>query len=178
MVSLDPSLGENATPSAPANSYPASAIHTYHCLCSTHLLTTPYILSELRQRAPPSLDHARILPFPSASLSIASEQANQYLRDIGDEQQQQQQQTSQIMPSLLSSNIKPVKKPVVVQREDGWEKRRLWRCGRCGITVGYEIMRDEELAEDVTDGGKAAEEVGKVSFLLEGGLMETGKWDG
>ena len=82
------------------------------------------------------------------------------------------------MPSLISSNIKTVKKPVVVQREDGWEKRRLWRCGRCGITVGYEIMRDEELAEDVTDGGKATEEVGKVLFLLEGGLMETGKWDG
>lgn len=175
MDSINPSLGQHAPP-PPSISTPAPATHTYHCLCSTHLLTTPYILSDLRQRPSPSLDHARILPLAPAFLSSVDEQENQDREEVED--RQQQQQISLILPSLLSSNIKPVKKPVVVQREDGWEKRRLWKCGRCGITVGYEILRDEELVEDVDDGGKNEEGVGKVLFLLEGGLMETGKWDG
>lgn len=65
----------------------------------------------------------------------------------------------------------------MVQREDGWEKRRLWRCGRCGVAVGYEILGDEEPAGVIAGGKKEGDVVGKVLFLLEGGLVETGKWD-
>lgn len=36
----------------------------------------------------------------------------------------------------------------------------MWRCGRCGVGVGYEI-----------EGMEGAE--GRVIYLLEGGLVET-----
>lgn len=52
-----------------------------------------------------------------------------------------------------------------MRREDGFEKRRLYRCGRCGVGVGYEVLRE----------GKGEGEGGKVVFLMEGGLVETGE---
>ena len=52
----------------------------------------------------------------------------------------------------------------MVQREDGFERRRVWRCGLCGVVVGYEVERHK--------GGK---EVGRVVYLLDGGLVETGE---
>ena len=55
----------------------------------------------------------------------------------------------------------------MVRREDGFEKRRVWRCGRCGVGVGYEV---------VGAGEKGAEgERVRVMYLLEGGLRETGE---
>ncbi|KAL8682489.1 MAG: hypothetical protein Q9186_001436 [Xanthomendoza sp. 1 TL-2023] len=165
-------------PSPPTSSPPllaqpntAPTIHTYHCLCSTHLLTTPYRLSTLHQRAAPSLDHARILPLllPRSSTNHAP-----HLEEDQNPEAVKEKEAAQrdILPSLLSPNLKATRKPIVVQREDGWEKRRMWRCMRCGVGVGYEILGDgEEAVEKVTG-------VGKVLFLLEGGLAETGKWNG
>lgn len=43
----------------------------------------------------------------------------------------------------------------------------MWRCGRCGVVIGYEVEREK--------GGK---EVRRVVFLLEGGLVETGEMAG
>lgn len=141
-------------------------IHTYHCLCSTHLLTTPYALSTLHQRASPSLDHARILPLPPVPAISNDEEVDQGREDLTEEQL--------IVPSLLSVNLKATRKPIVVQREDGWEKRRMWRCGRCGMAIGYEVCADG------AEGGvlvlEKRQRVGKVLFLLDGGLVETGRW--
>ncbi|KAI4225981.1 MAG: hypothetical protein L6R36_003517 [Xanthoria steineri] len=175
---MGPSL-DDSTSSPPSLSTSTStlALHSYHCLCSTHLLTTPYVLSDLHQRACPSLDRARILPFPSPSSASQNEQEDQVREETEEGQQQQQQKPSQILPSLLSTNVKPVRKLLAVQREDGWEKRRLWRCGRCGVAVGYEILGEEEPAGVIAGGKKEGDVVGKVLFLLEGGLVETGKWD-
>lgn len=54
---------------------------------------------------------------------------------------------------------------LVVRREDGFEKRRVYRCGRCGVGVGYEVLRE--------GGGEGTE--GRVVYLMEGGLVETGE---
>lgn len=64
--------------------------------------------------------------------------------------------------------MRPARKVLIVRREDGFEKRRMYRCGRCGVGVGYEIMR--------ADGGERRE--GRVLFLMEGGLVETGEMGG
>jgi len=50
------------------------------------------------------------------------------------------------------------RRPVIVRREDGFEKRWVRRCGRCRTGVGY-----------------ALDEKGEVVYLLEEGLVETGK---
>lgn len=72
------------------------------------------------------------------------------------------------MPSLVQPALRPQRKAVVVQRADGWERRRVWRCGRCGVGVGYEIEEGED--------GRNWKE-GKVMYLLEGALVETGEME-
>lgn len=49
----------------------------------------------------------------------------------------------------------------------------MWRCGRCGLGVGYEV--EEEGGGGL--GGEGKGERLRVMFLLEGGLVETGDWD-
>ena len=156
-------------------------IHTYHCLCSTLLLATPYALSSLPRRAPPSLDHAYILPLPSLSslpssitnttstTNTAEDHAN-VINSTNDKQKANSHDQIDVLPSLLTPNLRPARKLVVVRREDGFEKRKVLRCARCGIGVGYEILGEEK------DGDKA-----RVLYLLEGCLVETeemGKEDG
>lgn len=53
---------------------------------------------------------------------------------------------------------------VIVRREDGFERRRLFRCGRCGVGVGYEILGEGE-------GEKGRKE--RVVYLLVGGLVKS-----
>ncbi|KAK6502139.1 hypothetical protein TWF506_002739 [Arthrobotrys conoides] len=47
--------------------------------------------------------------------------------------------------TLLLSSIRD-RRPCVIRREDGFEKRLLWRCGRCRLIFGYQIY-DESLEE-------------------------------
>ena len=55
----------------------------------------------------------------------------------------------------------------MVRREDGFEKRRVYRCGRCGVGVGYEVLREE--------GGEGGGGEWRVMYFMEGGLVETGE---
>ncbi|KAK6331056.1 hypothetical protein TWF718_003246 [Orbilia javanica] len=47
--------------------------------------------------------------------------------------------------TLLLSSIRD-RRPCIIRREDGFEKRLLWRCGRCRLIFGYQIY-DETLEE-------------------------------
>jgi hypothetical protein len=78
----------------------------------------------------------------------------------------------------------PDKKVTIVRREDGFEKRVLWRCERCRVGVGYELqLQGGEAMEGLVEGegggggekGKGREEEyeGKVMYLLPGGIMST-----
>lgn len=154
-----------STPPPPRIPSPQLPIHTYHCLCSTLLLATPYTLSHLPVRAPPSKDDARILPLPpllspGGDASPTSSANTTTAADKATEKQQHH------YPSLLLPALRPARKFVMVQREDGFERRRVWRCGRCGVVVGYEVEREQK------------GEAGRVVFLLEGGLVETGEMVG
>lgn len=53
------------------------------------------------------------------------------------------------------STLVPDPKPIIVRREDGFEKRVLLKCGRCRVVVGYEIdsgldsgVHDEDQDQD------------------------------
>ena len=72
------------------------------------------------------------------------------------------------------------KKPLVIRREDGFEKRWLRRCGRCGVVWGYELVEPEgegeiENEDGDGDGGGEGERRGKerVLYVLEEGLVGT-----
>ena len=46
------------------------------------------------------------------------------------------------------------------------------------MDVAYEVLGDEEERQGRADAGeKKGDRVRKVLFLLEGGLVETGRWD-
>lgn len=71
------------------------------------------------------------------------------------------------LPSLLLPALRPTRKLTLVQREDGYERRRVWRCGRCGLAIGYEV----ENADSVKV--KEDDERLRVMFVLEESLMRT-----
>ncbi|KAL6717189.1 hypothetical protein ACLMJK_005104 [Lecanora helva] len=141
-------------------------IHTYHCLCSTLILATPYALSSLPQRAPPSLDHAYILPLPplSATAKTASGtvMAKNDTHDADDRQEAESKDQPTVLPSLLTGNLRPARKATIIRREDGFEKRKALRCGRCGIGIGYEIINEDK-----------AQDGARVLYLLNRNLVET-----
>ncbi|KAI4195292.1 MAG: hypothetical protein LQ350_007273 [Teloschistes chrysophthalmus] len=155
-----------ASTNSPTAQLAEVSLHSYHCLCSTHLLTTPYLLSSLPLRAPPAHDHARILPLPPFPPPTNTE------LDQSQETAAEEREGDKILPSLLSPNLKTTRKPIVIQREDGWEKRRIWRCGRCGLGIGYEVLGDENSLKGVGE-----KRLDKTLFLLEEGLLETGQWE-
>lgn len=165
-------------------------MYTYHCICSTHLLTTPYSISSLPQRAAPSLDCAKILPLPpfltpTSCKAFDDPTSQSPLQTPNNNESSPSENTKDraskdgrtdgsdsdsVLPSLTSPSFRPTRKVIVVQRTDGWEKRRVWRCGRCGLGVGYEVLREDQGKEGKKEGK------GRVLFLLEGSLVATGEW--
>jgi hypothetical protein len=65
------------------------------------------------------------------------------------------------------------KKTTIIRREDGFEKRLLFRCARCSLVVGYEILSDSD-GMDLDGKEKASEGYqGKVIYLLPAGIVST-----
>ena len=134
-------MAEAATSSSPR-------VNSYHCLCSTLILATVHDLQYLPHRTEPVRDDALILPPPidinnSNELSITSDRPAESV--------------------LLNTVLE--RKAVVIRREDGFEKRRLLRCGRCKLPLGYSLEGAHS-----TNAEKPAEPV----YLLPGGLVTTG----
>lgn len=119
----------------------ASTITTWHCLCSALVLATPYELDQLPRRASPGQDHAIILPFAAEGSDPES--------------------SAVAIPKSTLHNLTPDRKPLIVRREDGFEKRVPLHCTRCKLIVAYRVFDDS---------GKAP--MSNI-FLLPGGLMRT-----
>ncbi|MCJ1314759.1 hypothetical protein MMC15_000071 [Xylographa vitiligo] len=144
------------------------SVTTYHCLCTNLLLATPYPIPTLPQRQSPSLDHARILPLgkPPSQTSIDDDTLPPTVADIsfqnndGNEQNVTENEIEPLYSLLLNTTLD--RRPVVVEREDGFEKRWVRRCGRCRTAIGY-MLGD----------GSADKMQGEVLYLLEEGLVET-----
>ncbi|EPE25801.1 hypothetical protein GLAREA_01713 [Glarea lozoyensis ATCC 20868] len=127
----------------------APAIKTYHCLCSTLLLSTTHNLASLPRRSSASdggLDAAIILPLPPSPPTSELKQEG--------------------YTTLLSQPRDSA--PIVIRREDGFEKRHLLKCKRCNLIYGYRIA-----GENAQSDGNMAVYTGSVIYLLPGGLIET-----
>jgi hypothetical protein len=106
-----------------------SNISTYHCLCSTLILVTPYDLGTLPRRKAPSQDHAIIFPL------------------AGDKAEQIPGQEGKYAKSTLH-NITTDRKGVIVRREDGFEKRVGIHCARCNLLIGYRIEQETKTDDE------------------------------
>ncbi|MCJ1380189.1 hypothetical protein MMC17_003292 [Xylographa soralifera] len=141
------------------------SITTYHCLCTHLLLATPYPLPTLPQRQSPGLDHARILPLgkPPSQTSVDEDTIPSTIADISlhnNDSNGLDKEAEPLYSLLLNTTLD--RRPVIVRREDGFEKRWVRRCGRCRTGVGY-VLGD----------GDGEQVHGEVLYLLEEGLVET-----
>ncbi|OBT97134.1 hypothetical protein VE01_04809 [Pseudogymnoascus verrucosus] len=132
-------------------------IHTYHCACTSLLLATTTPLPSLPRRAT-SLDRATILPLHSDA-----------------------HPPSATIPHTTLLSMTPDRRITTIRREDGFEKRILWRCGRCRVVVGYELDPSHFEAPTTAVGGEAEEGssaapesgVAKVLYILPGWVQST-----
>ncbi|EER22885.1 hypothetical protein D8B26_004458 [Coccidioides posadasii str. Silveira] len=82
--------------------------------------------------------------------------------------------------TILLSTTAPDRKPLMVRRADGFEKRWLIRCGRCRVIVAY-LLDDIHFSagkkqgahEEKEDEGRGQREMPKVVYLLPGAVVET-----
>jgi hypothetical protein len=144
----------------------APNINTYHCLCTSLVLATTHDLALLPRRdLASSSDGATILPIP---LLPSNEESD--LEALPSQDQSLPEEGYTLLLSLIAD-----KRATIVRRSDGFEKRVLYRCGRCAVTVGYEIREapqvDAEAAEK--ESAAAASTRTKVLYLLRGGLSTT-----
>lgn len=130
-----------------AEELPSTSVRTYHCLCSTLILTTTHDLQTLPQRQAPVQDAALILAPP---VDITNSDA---IRG----------QAGHAASSFLL-NVVPERKQVIIRREDGFEKRTSFRCTRCKVVLGYSL--DESHWE-------ASAPASRPVYLLPGGLLST-----
>ncbi|RAH42799.1 uncharacterized protein BO95DRAFT_445717 [Aspergillus brunneoviolaceus CBS 621.78] len=155
-------------------------IHTNHCrFCNHLLLATTRTITTLPRRKPPAQDAALILPLPRAEEEEEDEEEDDEL-DTNNNPKAENAAAKQPHYTILLSTTIPDRKPTLVRREDGFEKRLLLRCGRCRVVVGYfldavhfpstEITKEAAGEDEEDDGNRRA----KVVYLLPGALMETG----
>ncbi|PYH96537.1 hypothetical protein BO71DRAFT_309710, partial [Aspergillus ellipticus CBS 707.79] len=155
-------------------------VQTHHCaFCSHLLLASTRSIPTLPRRKDPAKDSALILPLPrdaSTTATATTTSNNTSNSTSGTSATHQKHYTI-----LLSTTI-PDRKPTLVRREDGFEKRLFLRCGRCRVVVGYFLdpVHFSELREDAAEGEREEEgedgdeETARVVYLLPGALMETG----
>ncbi|KAI9930220.1 hypothetical protein MW887_012032 [Aspergillus wentii] len=157
----------------PKQSKPRLQVHTHHCrFCSHLILSTTRTISSLPRRKEPSKDAALILPLPADDDVEDDDEEEEGNGAAGDAKRKQKHYTI-----LLSTTI-PDRKPTLVRREDGFEKRLLLRCGRCRVVVGY-FLDPIHFPKDVSAGGGDDEDgmgindKAKVVYILPAALMET-----
>ncbi|KAF8429552.1 hypothetical protein EV426DRAFT_570620 [Tirmania nivea] len=112
------------------------------------LLAITLPLGSLPRRQPPSLDRAHIAPLPppprspdsDRSSPDASSSDSEHDDDDDDDAAAGARPRARAQKDytlLLSSTRDRAAK--IVTREDGFEKRYLWRCGRCKTVYGYQL---------------------------------------
>ncbi|KAF4183439.1 hypothetical protein CNMCM8927_004978 [Aspergillus lentulus] len=199
MSTTDPSASPSRSPAPPQQDdqhqeqqqqQQRLKVHTHHCrFCNHLLLATTRTIATLPRRKAPAQDNALILPLPHADEdedddddeepdATTSPEPNrtEQTESEGQDDRQRRKQKQKHYTILLSTTL-PDRKATLIRREDGFEKRRFLRCGRCRVVVGYFLDAvhfpvAHGKGEDVVE-GEGADQEPRVVYLLPGALMET-----
>jgi hypothetical protein len=133
--------------------------HTYHCICSQIILATTVPLSKFSRRSGSGLDKAHIVPLLTSS-STSNDNDEQF-------EMNKQSHVSEFPQCAVVVGAVLDSKAIIIRREDGFEKRYLQRCGRCGLVVGYHLDSSQY------NGAKGTGREGDVVYVLPGSLMST-----
>ncbi|KAF4188900.1 hypothetical protein CNMCM7927_000474 [Aspergillus lentulus] len=199
MSTTDPSASPSRSPAPPQQDdqhqeqqqqQQRLKVHTHHCrFCNHLLLATTRTIATLPRRKAPAQDNALILPLPHADEdedddddeepdATTSPEPNrtEQTESEGQDDRQRRKQKQKHYTILLSTTL-PDRKATLIRREDGFEKRRFLRCGRCRVVVGYFLDAvhfpvAHGKGEDVVE-AEGADQEPRVVYLLPGALMET-----
>ncbi len=152
----------NPTYQPPATTTPQ--IHTYHCLCTNVVLATTYSLPDLYRRTTPSIDKSCILPCPPLPSNPDPDSDSEDL------------ETAAHFTLLVSLVLPPRQIPLLIRREDGYEKRWLLRCGRCRLVVAYQLDWSQYKTELIESAAGEESKSGRrenVVYILPGAVMTT-----
>ena len=164
-----------------------SRVHTYHCtFCSHLILASTHVFSALPTRHTPGLDNATIVPLPKPAAESSDDEDNDEDSDDEDAPTHEADGDAAMMPPprrkqerkkqedlggyTLLLTLQRDRAPKVIAREDGFEKRVLWRCGRCRLVVAYQL--DE--VHYSTEKGKAKADTGeRYLYVLPNAVTES-----
>jgi hypothetical protein len=137
-------------------------VHTYHCaFCSHLLLASTHLFHTLPTRQPPALDRAIIVPLPPPPKSLGQEEEEAEEGEEGDEDAEGASGYTLLL-TLLRDRLSRI-----VAREDGFEKRIVWRCGRCRVVVAYQL-------DDVHYAGETGKKrKGRWLFVMPGAVVRS-----
>lgn len=173
-------------------------IRTQHCrFCNHLLLATTRTLSALPRRGEGAQDKAIIIPLEDgdgngdadgdaeaeAEAEAEIEEQNQQGTTATNAKSKAKSKRRMNHTTLLLSTTLPDRRPTLIRREDGIEKRILLRCGRCRVVVGYYLDKvhwDTTRKEKGkgTDGEKGEGEERPrppAVYVLPGAVVETEK---
>lgn len=130
-INTRPWTGNNSEPRQPPNNHrhfddiPAiPPIYTYHCPCKKVIACTTYWLEDLSRRADPALDMTICLPLnPEASKDL-----------------------NHAIHQTVLTNLIMDPHPINFKREDGYEKRTLYKCINCLAPIGYTLSEEQKEA--------------------------------
>jgi len=143
-------------------------LQTYHCICTNLLVATTFDVASLPRRASPGLDQAHILPCPVPHPHTLDHDGFEH--DDRDERSVVSTTRGGRGRTVLLSMLAARK--VVVRRADGFEKRYLLQCGRCGTTVGYHIDTSQyPVSGSTPDARQGANR--DVVYILPGSMVTT-----
>ncbi|KAL1976919.1 hypothetical protein VTN31DRAFT_3201 [Thermomyces dupontii] len=170
-----PEQAEEQEPEEPDTRHRRKPIHTYHCpycnqllLASTHTIPSTIQTQQqpqdiaLPRRRSPGLDEAIIVPLKSTTRTTTTTTTTIDDDEEGGGEGEVDAGGSQDSYSILLSSCVRDKVPVVVRREDGFERRSCLRCGRCRVVMGYFL--------DHKGKGEVEED---VLYVLPGALVRT-----
>lgn len=169
-------------------------VRTHHCrFCNHLLLATTRDLAALPRRKAPAQDAAIILPLPTKDTNETETESDRPANNTKEAEAEAESGTThneaggegeeataatqpQLQPhyTILLSTTIPERKPTLIRREDGFEKRLLLRCGRCRVVVGYFLDPVHFADADAGAGREDEEEGARVVYVLPGAVMETG----
>ncbi|KAL2847463.1 hypothetical protein BJY01DRAFT_246830 [Aspergillus pseudoustus] len=145
-------------------------ITTHHCrFCMNLVLASTRDLESLPHRKVSGMEGAQILPLRTNSLVEDPPKSG-----VDTQTEGEAEKTTKHYTILLSTTIRD-RKPTIVRRTDGFEKRFFFRCGRCRLVMGYFLDDVHFPAEGGLVSGNTAEGEGedRAVYLLPGSLMET-----
>lgn len=138
------------------------SIYTYHCICSHLVVATTTPLEKLERRSAGSIGQELILPLTSSQSELRPGDTELPRENLVDP-------VGRHYALLLS--VFTDRKPKIIARSDGFEKRWLQRCGRCKSTIGYQL--DYEQFRE-TDSAKTSRRE-DVVYLINDGLRTTSR---